>query len=1288
MASRKWRRAFIATALENASYREKLALVIDEARCMHLSEREAAAQFGDVVAACLTVQKKVRDWILERKRSKDHQKIKAKTEFGFASYSRPDRHAERLRDQQRNQHGWRAPLNKPYAQLGSSITDPLSEVAGVHTALARKPVGSKKLSDDQKYSIGKVIALTPGVAHDGCVPKLGEVTHFSVEHEDPSAHLVVSVDSKDGDADIFISCDPDKPTLFEHTWASSGMGSDRIEIRPDDPKFAQGRLHGRFVGKYNVAVYGGGGTASDVHFTIRAHNYTPVGGPNARFYEPYGHSEGHAQARRFAAERRRADRRREHIKYGQPATVLMARNENPEPSTAPLTALRRLDGLSSLSALATAHISSRLPSSNEIHAASRVQRPGRCASCRHLLADSPPKSPSEDAAAAPAAAAAGSHPSAEPPESSAFQMPSPSKQLTAPVPSHALTSQAEVAARRGREARFREQAEVLLSAFAARLAFAVESNVAESGVIPTDAHLSATGELPPYRALQPGLTAEWVAHALTRVGVPLVLAPGTRLWAVGDKASYVAFLTSGELTEKAPVPSRPQLGSHRFQLVPTAAAPAGPAATATPAAAAAPAPAVAAPAVAVAPASTTAPLRRSSGVQFSKEVEEDAHLLGPGSVIGDGWLQGARTMHRSADIFVAGDSAASVLVLPLAALHKLKAVEPEAFEAIVRLICVASAAMRANGALVSHAADEWAALASNAHRIGRPIFLGAAVKATLQQAHASLASASSAITTRLMDLVDQGWLEEEEEGDDDEPQNGAAPASDDANAPASAPVGAPAAATVHRPRTSHERLQHEPSGSASNSELRPATAPMNTAVAWSSAAALPTSSSRGPLLSSASMSTLGSSGGNAATPAVDDAGTRPPRPVVMRAGMGGSAAAESLSLSLSGAASDAARYAFGTRVATATPLSKPPEGRLQPSHSMPAIRHVPHPVLSSAEKHSASVSNFFRRRDASVSRRQLARRTPPPRFGTDPQGVQARPPMAGVPALGDAAHKRVAETGFDQAAGAVAGYNSHLGAIGVRQIGAGELRAANQEAYYRILAETAIAVDEQLQKPGPRTLVRRERDRRLAEEAERRRDAAEAAAAQEAEREAAAQMAREAEDARRQRVSNLGRRGVGATHVSSGTQHTATSATAVAGGVDTASSVDWRSSRPGSPGGESSAQGSSAHYGRLGNNTYGGSLRPGTAPTPGAAAPSRRSSQVQATRIALRVSAFDQLRRQANQELRQELDRYADERLERFRHKIAALDVRNLSTPGLHDPARAMTLMRKRAAATYSASDA
>ena len=43
-----WRRAFVQAALESGTYREKLALIIDEAQSMHLSEREAAHQYGEV----------------------------------------------------------------------------------------------------------------------------------------------------------------------------------------------------------------------------------------------------------------------------------------------------------------------------------------------------------------------------------------------------------------------------------------------------------------------------------------------------------------------------------------------------------------------------------------------------------------------------------------------------------------------------------------------------------------------------------------------------------------------------------------------------------------------------------------------------------------------------------------------------------------------------------------------------------------------------------------------------------------------------------------------------------------------------------------------------------------------------------------------------------------------------------------------------------------------------------------------------------------------------------------
>ena len=99
-----WRRAFVQAALESGTYREKLALIIDEAQSMHLSEREAAHQYGEVLAACMTLQQRVRGWIEERKRNKDHRKVTTKTAFGYSSFSRPDRRAERLRRTQRFEH--------------------------------------------------------------------------------------------------------------------------------------------------------------------------------------------------------------------------------------------------------------------------------------------------------------------------------------------------------------------------------------------------------------------------------------------------------------------------------------------------------------------------------------------------------------------------------------------------------------------------------------------------------------------------------------------------------------------------------------------------------------------------------------------------------------------------------------------------------------------------------------------------------------------------------------------------------------------------------------------------------------------------------------------------------------------------------------------------------------------------------------------------------------------------------------------------------------------------------
>ena len=48
--------------------------------------------------------------------------------------------------------------------------------------------------------------------------------------------------------------------------------------------------------------------------------------------------------------------------------------------------------------------------------------------------------------------------------------------------------------------------------------------------------------------------------------------------------------------------------------------------------------------------------------------------------------------------------------------------------------------------------------------------------------------------------------------------------------------------------------------------------------------------------------------------------------------------------------------------------------------------------------------------------------------------------------------------------------------------------------------------------------------------------------------------------------------------------------------------------------------------------------------------------------------------------MRQELDRYSDNRLDRFRRKLNVLDVRDLANPGYHPVQYAMERMRSRAA--------
>ena len=81
------------SALDSGSYREKLSVFMEQAKTMHLSEREAAQRYGTVVAALVVLQRRVRVWINERKQRKDEGKVAARTQWEFNVFTKPDRSA-------------------------------------------------------------------------------------------------------------------------------------------------------------------------------------------------------------------------------------------------------------------------------------------------------------------------------------------------------------------------------------------------------------------------------------------------------------------------------------------------------------------------------------------------------------------------------------------------------------------------------------------------------------------------------------------------------------------------------------------------------------------------------------------------------------------------------------------------------------------------------------------------------------------------------------------------------------------------------------------------------------------------------------------------------------------------------------------------------------------------------------------------------------------------------------------------------------------------------------------
>ena len=408
-----WRSGTISATLEKETYREKLSDLVQESKFMHLSEREAAQLYGEVMAKLMTLQGKVREWVEERKRIKDHDKVTCRNQWEFSSFHKPDKRAEARRVRQRNQNGWRAPLNQPYAQLGSAVNDPLSRNHNVHTSLGKYPPKKEGLTEaEQLAASGKIQILKLGEPYTGTVMKFG-LAHFVVRHSDPKGRLIITVTNREGsDADIFICAGDKEPNLTTYQWSSVGHGNDRIVIKPDDETFHPSQS---VVDDFRIAVYGGGSTTNECGFTLTASSFRPLA-KNMEIGEVWSNMEAIRSERRFAMERRNAEKRRLRCKTGQPAAVLMAERENPEESTAVLTPARRLQALLRLRQLALLQLNAYLPHlgllpppppvSNISRSTSGVRKSSMAGSQRQISGEAlagPPACDSPAAADAPAA---------------------------------------------------------------------------------------------------------------------------------------------------------------------------------------------------------------------------------------------------------------------------------------------------------------------------------------------------------------------------------------------------------------------------------------------------------------------------------------------------------------------------------------------------------------------------------------------------------------------------------------------------------------------------------------------------------------------------------------------------------------------------------------------------------------------------------------------------------------------------------------------------------------------
>ena len=276
-------------------------------RAHELTKGEAERRLVLAIHAAALIQLRTRDWMALMHTTRERYKCTTRGFLEYHSNRPPDHEMEEARQERREQHGWRAPLNRRYLPLG----DP-------NLKLGRKPdwgewaakaAAEESLRNKTRLDHEKNVFVGHGETVHGSVAKFG-FAYFQTYMYDAKATLVVTVEALAGDPDLFMSRSNPHPDQVNHTWASDDLGADVIEVPSTDPNFG--------LGQYYIAVYGGGG-GLECRFQITVEASRPLGGAASGAQMLEGGKTNHVRA---AAEL--ADHRRRRTAAGMNAAALMA----------------------------------------------------------------------------------------------------------------------------------------------------------------------------------------------------------------------------------------------------------------------------------------------------------------------------------------------------------------------------------------------------------------------------------------------------------------------------------------------------------------------------------------------------------------------------------------------------------------------------------------------------------------------------------------------------------------------------------------------------------------------------------------------------------------------------------------------------------------------------------------------------------------------------------------------------------------------------------------------------